>query len=135
VLQPAGAGFVDAKIEVQAGKPFLIRFSGNVTFTAAELRAVLDYDGDEVLDEQLAARLADRLRDFYLRQGFLDAKVSASMNARGSAVVLLFRVDQGWPLTVSRITLEGARSLNPAALLAAFEEDVRQEQLAVLRAS
>jgi outer membrane protein insertion porin family len=128
VLEPAGPGLVDARIDIEAGKPFQIRFAGNVTFTGKELRPVLDYDGDEVLDEQLAARLADRLREFYLRQGFLDARVRAILQSDRGLMVLLFRIDQGWPLTVSRITLQGATSLNPPALLAAFEEDVRQEQ-------
>jgi outer membrane protein assembly complex protein YaeT len=128
VLQSVGLGLVDARIDVQSGKPYQICFSGNVTFSNRELREVLDYDGDEVLDDQLAARLADRVRDFYLRQGFLDAKVGSALIAQGESEVVLFRIDQGWPLTVSNITLEGATSLDPAALLAAFEQDVRQEQ-------
>ncbi len=128
VLTPTGTDLENLEVKVDAGRPFKIRFSGNITFSDQDLQKVLDYDGDEPLDEQLAVRLADRLREFYLKDGFLEAKVVPILRPVGGSMVLSFRIDQGWPLTVSRITLNGIRSLPYAPLLATFKDEVRQEE-------
>jgi outer membrane protein insertion porin family len=127
-LTSAGGDLVDIQVKIEAGKPFKIRFEGNITFSDRDLQRALDYDGEETLDDQLAVRLADRLREFYVKEGFLEAKVAAVLRPRGGFMVLSFRIDQGWLLTVSHIALNGVHSLDYAALLGTFEGEVRQEE-------
>jgi outer membrane protein assembly factor BamA len=103
---------------VAAGAQYEIVFSGNRHFSAHSLKAVLGYDGDELLDSTLALRLAQRLERFYRFRGFHDVRVTpaeAARPERGRAA-LAFTIDEGAPLRVVDVAFSGNRAISPADL-------------------
>jgi outer membrane protein insertion porin family len=78
-------------VVVQAGPKSLIRFEGNQSFDRDELAAALELDADS---EWNPGSLPGKLRQFYVRRGFLDAEVVLERRAAadGSAVALVFEI-------------------------------------------
>ncbi|NBD11556.1 POTRA domain-containing protein [Corallococcus silvisoli] len=105
-------------VPVAAGPAFHLRFTGNHRFPDAVLARVVAYDGEEAMDEAVAARLARRLEAFYRRRGFHDARVRASEAVRpdGDAAVLGFQVDEGALLRVTDVRFHGNAALSSGAL-------------------
>lgn len=89
-----GDGRAEVEITCRAGPLYLLRFSGTRHYDAAALRAVLDLEATE--DRQPDV-LADRIRQFYVERGFLDARVSVSRLDSPNAVIstLQFAVHEG----------------------------------------
>ncbi|MFP2899931.1 POTRA domain-containing protein [Corallococcus sp. 4LFB] len=96
-------------VPVAAGPAFHLRFTGNRRFPSSLLARVVAYDGEEAMDEAVAARLARRLEAFYRRRGFHDARVRPREFLRpdGDAAVLGFQVDEGAPLRVTDVRFHG----------------------------
>jgi outer membrane protein assembly factor BamA len=105
-------------IPVTAGPRYEVVFSGNRQFSSHSLRAVLAYDGDELLDSTLALRLAQRLERFYRFRGFHDVKVTPAEAARANRgeAALGFVIDEGAPLRVVDLAFAGNRSISSAEL-------------------
>ncbi|MDX2009772.1 MAG: POTRA domain-containing protein [Myxococcaceae bacterium] len=105
-------------IPVRAGPRFTLVFSGNRRFTDATLSAVLAYDGEELLDGQLARRLAQRLERFYRFRGFHEAHVvvdEAHGRSAGQAA-LGFVIDEGDPLRIVDLRFDGTSAVSAAEL-------------------
>lgn len=100
-------------IPVSAGPRFDFVFSGNRRVTDATLRAVLGYDGEELLDSQLEARLARRIERFYRFRGFHDVRVSVTevVTAGGTRAAVGFVIDEGEPLRVIDVGFVGNEAL------------------------
>lgn len=105
-------------IPIQAGPRFDLIFSGNRRFTDASLRAVIAYDGEELLDAQLAGRLARRLERFYRLKGFRDVRVATSevTSADQTRAALGFSIEEAEPVRVTEVRFEGNRVLSAAEL-------------------
>ena len=105
-------------VPVSAGPAFHLRFTGNRRFPDSLLARVVAYDGEEAMDETVAARLARRLEAFYRRRGFHDARVRSLEVIRpdGEAAVLGFQVDEGAPLRVTDVRFHGNAALSSDVL-------------------
>ncbi|MEO6574380.1 MAG: POTRA domain-containing protein, partial [Polyangiaceae bacterium] len=68
-------GAIVLRVRVDAGKLFLPRFTGNDHFDADALTAALAIDTDTDFTPQ---HLADKIRDFYRKHGYLDVEVSTA---------------------------------------------------------
>ena len=68
-------GAVVLRVRVDAGTFFLPRFTGNDHFDSDALTAALSIDTDTDFTPQ---HLADKLRDFYRKHGYLDVEVTTS---------------------------------------------------------
>ncbi|WP_233595446.1 MULTISPECIES: POTRA domain-containing protein [Corallococcus] len=113
-------------VPLAAGPAFHLRFTGNRHFPATLLARVVDYDGEEALDESVAARLGRRLEAFYRRRGFHDARVRALEMIRpdGDAAVLGFQVEEGPPLRVTEVRFHGNVAVSSEALRAQLTNHV-----------
>lgn len=117
-------------VPLAAGPAFQLRFTGNHRFPDALLARVVAYDGEEAMDEAVAARLARRLEAFYRRRGFHDARVRASEAVRpdGDAAVLGFQVDEGALLRVTEVRFHGNAALSSGALRAMLTNQVAVQE-------
>jgi outer membrane protein insertion porin family len=117
-------------VPVSAGPAFRLRFSGNRSFPESLLTRVVSYDGEEAMDEAVAARLARRLESFYRRRGFNDARVRALEVLRpdGDAAVLGFQVDEGAPLRVTQVRFHGNQALSSSLLRAMLTHQVAAQE-------
>ncbi len=81
-------------VDVRAGPLIRLVFEGNHAFDADALEEALDLDDSEERDPVL---LADRVRDFYLEHGYLDATVVSEERGAADAGIheLVFRVREG----------------------------------------
>lgn len=105
-------------LSVTAGPRYQLAFRGNLHVTDRSLKAVLGYDGDELLDSVLADRLAARLARFYRFHGFHDVRVVATerLDRDHTQAILTFSIQEGAPLRVVEIAFDGASSVSPAEL-------------------
>lgn len=87
-------------VRVNAGPRVEPIFEGARAFDADQLREALAEGGGAWGSEE---ELAERLRAFYVRRGFLDVEVKTSVRAgRGAVEHLVFTVREGAPVRVSR---------------------------------
>ncbi len=103
-----------------------LRFEGNATFSSSALRSAIETDdtgcrsfvlypfcwlgGDwaidrHFLDRSELARDIARLRLFYFRRGFREARADTLVTEAGEDVEVTFRVDEGRPVLVSAVSL------------------------------
>lgn len=72
-LRPAPAGGALLDVVVRAGPLIRPQFVGNRTFDATQLLDALELDET---DDRAPATLAERVRDYYAKRGFLDVEVT-----------------------------------------------------------
>lgn len=104
-------------VPMASGPRYRIVFEGNHGISSAILKAVAGYAGDETLDETLKFRLQAKLEQFYRLRGFYDVQVEVE-EALGSddAAKLVFRVTEGAPLRVARLSFAGNKVVSDGEL-------------------
>ncbi len=78
--QDAERGDLEVRYYIQEGPPTRISriwFRGQTAFAHARLRGVMDLDRGDVLGERRLEQALERLRSFYYRQRYLEARVTA----------------------------------------------------------
>ncbi len=121
-----GKGAIVA-IPVTAGPRYEFHFRGNRSFPDKLLRAILNYDGSETLDEGVMARMSRRVATFYRYRGFHEVRVfprelRSPDHARG---IIGFDIEEGPPLYVEKIQFEGNEVLPDATLKRILAEQIR----------
>jgi outer membrane protein insertion porin family len=92
VVSPSGGGYVLLRVRIDAGPLFLARFDGNARYDADALNAALGLDTET---DRSPPHLAEKIRTFYEKRGFLDAQVRAEVRGGDSLVQLLvFHIDE-----------------------------------------
>ena len=94
------------------GEEFLqdIRFEGNHAISSGDLRAglaliqVMDHGGAP--DPYLVAQDRERIRGAYVRAGYLEVDVHSSVQRRGEAVTVFYKIDEG-PRATTKIEISG----------------------------
>lgn len=106
---PQAADDARLVVPVTAGPRYQIVFSGNRHVSDSSLKALLAYNGEELLDGLLAQRLAAKLVRFYRFRGFHDVRVTPSEVLRpGSREAALgFAIEEGAPIRVVDIAFDG----------------------------
>ena len=86
-------GYVLLRVRIDAGPLFLARFDGNARYDADALTAALGLDTET---DRSPPHLAEKIRTFYEKRGFLDAQVRAEV--RGATMtrvqLLVFHIDE-----------------------------------------
>lgn len=134
-----------AKVEVTS-----IEFTGNKTFSAKQIRGVMDtsthnflsfFTGQGTLDKKKLQEDVDHIQAFYYDNGFLNVQVSQPKITRtGNTISILFAIDEGEPYRFGRITIAGnlrfpRRELTPLLTLKSgqrFEGAAMQHNVLVL---
>jgi outer membrane protein insertion porin family len=92
LVLPNGGGHVVLRVRIDTGPLFLPRFEGNEHYDADALTAALGLDAET---DRSAAHLADKVRTFYEKRGFLDAQVRVDVRGGDDPVELLvFHIDE-----------------------------------------
>ncbi|MFN0061966.1 MAG: POTRA domain-containing protein [Myxococcaceae bacterium] len=111
---PGGAQLV---LPVESGPVIDIVFLGARAFKASELRAVLAYTGEELLDAGTSLALARKLEGFYRSRGFFSARVVHREQQTGPGrAELAFLIEEGPPVRVGAIDFAGNREKTDSAL-------------------
>jgi len=125
---PAAAQRGPDSVEIRS-----IRFEGNASFAAAQLRASILADATHCtsaallplcwfgsslerawFDPRVLAFDSVRVRLFYYRHGFREAQVRLDTAREGSGVHVRFLVTEGRPVRVQEVRISGGESLPPA---------------------
>jgi outer membrane protein insertion porin family len=108
----ASGGRARIKIPVESGAPVRFVVRGNRSFPSALLSSKLELTGDEPLDAQSAQDLSNRLRSFYVQNGFYFARSSwREQHLRDGTVELAFAVDEGARLRIEQIDFTGVEGV------------------------
>jgi len=93
-LGAAGIGKVALRVRIDAGPQYTTRFEGNEHYDADVLTSALGLDKET---DRSPSHLAEKIRVFYQKRGFLDADVHIEpRGAEGDAMrLLVFHVDEG----------------------------------------
>jgi outer membrane protein assembly complex protein YaeT len=110
----AGSGKGKTVISVSEGRQFRIgklEFAGNRTFSAAELARLAGLKQEEAYLPKLREDAADRVRAFYLNNGFSDIAVRATTreDAAAGVVNLEFQITENQQRVVKEIRISGTR--------------------------
>jgi outer membrane protein insertion porin family len=87
VVSPAGGGHITLRVRIDAGSQLLPRFDGNEHYDADVLTATLALDTET---DRSPTHLADKVRVFYEKRGFLDVEVRVELRGGDDPVKLLF---------------------------------------------
>lgn len=87
------------RVVVWAGPRVRMRFEGNFSIDADELAEAVEIEGDA---ERSPATLVERVREYYVQRGFLDASVQLERrdSADGAEALFLFRIRERARVTV-----------------------------------
>lgn len=119
---------VDLEFAVRVGPRFEILVVGADHFPDHEVRDAMRIDDERIVDETTASVLASRIREFYARRAFLDARAEISLRALAAdRVVLTVHVREGQPVYVRSVAFEGAHALSYRALRDILDEQLRTE--------
>lgn len=136
-----GLGFFDdvqAKVEdfeggvkitfIVAERPFVrdIAFVGVKRTDAAKLQDRIDLKLGAVYNPVEVNAAADRLRESYEDDGYLEARVTPDVERLPDGdVSVVFRITEGRKVTINKIIIEGAEGLTPRAIKAAMATQER----------
>ncbi len=107
------------RLSVDEGKRYEVRWKGNSRFTAEKLAKVAGlYEGEETTEWALTYDVKERIRSFYLKEGYLQAEVDVAVGEEAAGVVPLeVDIREGQPGFIRRIRIEGNRSIPEKTLL------------------
>ena len=117
---PAQAQQTDRDIKVSS-----IAFEGNQTFSSGILKTVIQtreaswwpWSRFQAFDQRRLDADVSRLRAFYQDRGFAESKVrlgEVTVSSNGNSVSLRFVIEEGPPLLISSLVVEGLEGLPPA---------------------
>ncbi len=95
------AGLV-LNLHVDAGSRYVAKFAGNLQFDDDTLSSVVDMGGDS---DRTLQHLAQKVKDFYIRRGFLDVEVTVSPRGTGDDPIryLFFSITENARVRVTNL--------------------------------
>ena len=116
------------QLPVEAGPEIRFHFHGNTHFDDRVLATRLGFSTEDTLDDTEEERMANRVREFYVLSGFLDAQVQPEevWSPDRSKMMLIFDVDEGEPLIVERVQFQGNAHFSNDFLVDRVHESLRE---------
>ena len=123
-------------VYVVVERPFVrdVRLSGNKTHDSSTLLERIELKLGRVYDPVEVNRSADKLKEFYEQEGYLEAGITPTIEKLPDGdVIIAFQITEGRRITIDRIVVEGARGLTPKEVKAAME--TQEREFIILRGS
>ncbi len=119
---------VDLQIPVVLGHRYRLQFRGIAESSQGSLREALRLEDEHSMDDATAQVLATRARDWYVRRGFADARVSVAIfeESRTQARIEL-TARPGTPVFVRSVAFVGSRFFTYQTLREMLNELLRSE--------
>ena len=112
-----GAAEVDAVIVVRPGPHYRIQWRGARWLRTRPLEESLRLEEESAVDASSLLILATRVRDYYVRRGFLDVSVRTAIAPDGpTRAVLRFHIAEGRQVWVRGVHFDGTQALAPDTL-------------------
>lgn len=111
--------------DVPEGKKLIIEVKEKPLIQAISVEGAKEIDADDILEAisskkgsilnlKIVSEDLDKIRELYRKKGFYQAKVSYKLEGDGQkAARLVFVIDEGKKLYIKKITIEGAKQLDP----------------------
>jgi outer membrane protein assembly complex protein YaeT len=127
-FEPVGPSSVDVIVSARTGPRYRIRWLGTAPFPDTALEAALRIDEERGVEATTLNLFATRVREFFVRRGFYDARVSAEVRLDGEhRAEMRFIVDRGQPITVRDVSFPGAVHMEASALREVLFELMQNE--------
>jgi outer membrane protein assembly complex protein YaeT len=123
-------------VYVVVERPFVrdVRLSGNKTHDSSTLLERIELKLGRVYDPVELNRSADKLKEFYEQEAYLEAGITPMIEKLPDGdVIIAFQITEGRRITIDRIVVEGARGLTPKEVKAAME--TQEREFIILRGS
>ena len=127
-FERVGPALVDAIITARPGPRFRMRWLGTAPFPDTALEASLHIDEERGVDPTTINLFAGRVREFFVRRGYFDARVRAEVRLEGpTRAELRFTVERGAPIVVRDVSFPGAVHMTPGAMREVLFELMQNE--------
>jgi outer membrane protein insertion porin family len=116
-------------VYVVVERPFVrdILLSGNKKHDSSTLLEKIALKLGRVYDPVEVNRSADKLKEFYEQEGYLEAGITPAIEKLPDGdVIIAFQITEGRRITIDRIVVEGAKGLTPEEVKAAMETQERE---------
>ena len=116
-------------VYVVVERPFVrdILFSGNKKQSSSTLLEKIELELGSVYSPVKVSRGADKLKQFYEQDGYLEAGVIPEIEKGPDGdLTITFRITEGRRITIGRIVIEGTHALTPKEVKAAMETQERE---------
>src|SRR3989337_2392958 len=84
-----------------------LEFKGNISYSQKELQKLLQIKPKDKFDSEAVNKAAEKIRSFYVSQGYYLAEVSCKTHIISSKVQLLFLIQENSRATVGDFRLQG----------------------------
>lgn len=111
-------------VPVNPGIRYEIKFKDNTAFSNGKLGKELSFIENEEITDEAIAEAADRIRHFYVSNGYYGAQVAAGVEREDDLVRITFIVFEGKIAVLRKISFSG-NSINPEGIkkILPFEEN------------
>jgi outer membrane protein insertion porin family len=123
VADPEDQEGVEVQILVelkQATEVANVSLVGNVSLDTLELLAVIDLKLGEIATREKLNDALQRLREYYDKQGFVEAEISLTRRDRGNDLELLFDVNEKERSVITKVIVAGNQATDEQVILEAL---------------
>ena len=116
-------------VYVVVERPFVrdVLLSGNKKHDSSTLLEKIELKLGRVYDPVEVNQSADKLKEFYEQEGYLEAGITPEIEKLpDDDVIIAFQITEGRRITIDRIVVEGAKGLTPEEVKAAMETQERE---------
>jgi outer membrane protein insertion porin family len=99
-----------------------VKIEGNKKINREDLEAAFKVRPNTIFDPEKVRVGIEEAKKLYEQKGYLDAQISYKTTPMGeNQVSLVYKVDEGKPVRITKIVLEGARAFTPGQLKAVMQ--------------
>jgi outer membrane protein insertion porin family len=102
-------------VPVSPGDRFEITFRNNVAFSEGKLEKELSFIENEEITDEAIAETADRIKRFYVSNGYYSAQVAAAVEREDDVSRITFKIFEGEKAVLKNISFSGV-SINPEGI-------------------
>ncbi len=127
-FEPVGSHLVDVIVAARTGPRYRIQWQGIEPYPITALETAMRAEEERGLDPTTLNVFTARIRDFFIRRGYLDAQARIEIHPETpERAELRFVIDRGSQVLVRDVSFPGATRLSAAALRSVLNEVLENE--------